>query len=116
MRNPGPSLKGIDAALGRKTLERVQVVKDGSCLFRAVAHQVRGELGMGVGLESSYSPTSESRCTFARVGPACATARRAYLQPEPFPSVCYPVVPPSLLSRTVLWDPGAACLLEKDLC
>lgn len=41
MRNPGPSLTGIDAALGRKALERVQVVKDGSCLFRAVAHQVR---------------------------------------------------------------------------
>ena len=43
-KNPGPSLKGIDAALGRKALERVQVVKDGSCLFRAVAHQVCGHL------------------------------------------------------------------------
>lgn len=37
-----PDLKGVDAGLYRLGLERVQVAKDGSCLFRAVAQQYFG--------------------------------------------------------------------------
>ena len=42
-----PDLKGVDAGLYRLGLERVQVAKDGSCLFRAVAQQVNAYIFIG---------------------------------------------------------------------
>ena len=35
-----PQELGIEAFLAKRNLERVEVVNDGSCLFRAVAFQV----------------------------------------------------------------------------